>query len=324
METRASYILVGTFVLVLTASVFGFAMWLARVEFETVPKRYAIYFTGSVTGLSVGSPVRYRGVPVGTVSDIRLDPDHVERIRVLAEIADDAPIKVDTVASLGLQGITGVAYVLLSGGTQSSARLSAAPGQDVPVITSEASALQTVLEKAPEIFEKAVILVERLTRLVDDRNLDSIAGTLENIRDLSDSLAERRKSLGKIIAEGESTMSSVRGAAANIDALTGKLTTRTETLADGMTDTITDTRATLADIRGATRSIGEVAARLGVVVDENRAAFKDFSSGGLYELSLFVSEARQLVAALTRLSGQIEQDPARFFFGDTQKGFEAK
>jgi len=74
------------------------------------------YFTGDVTGLGVGSAVRYRGVPVGTVRDIRLDPTNVEQVQVLMDVSADAPIKEDTIAQLALQGITGVAFIQLTGG----------------------------------------------------------------------------------------------------------------------------------------------------------------------------------------------------------------
>lgn len=76
--------------------------------------------------------------------------------------------------------------------------------------------------------------------------------------------------------------------------------------------------------RGTTTAIERVVKKLDLVVDENRRGLRDFSGGGLYGLSLFVSEARLLVASLTRLSAQIERDPSRFLFGDTQKGFEAR
>ena len=83
METRASYVVVGTFVLALIAAAFGVVLFLTRTNFEDTPKTYMSYFTGSVTGLQVGSPVRYRGVPVGSVNDIRIDPSDVERVRVI-------------------------------------------------------------------------------------------------------------------------------------------------------------------------------------------------------------------------------------------------
>ena len=80
----------------------------------------------------------------------------------------------------------------------------------------------------------------------------------------------------------------------------------------------------MVDVRKAINGFNKVAVQLEGIVEENRGPLRDFSSGGLYELSQFIAEARVLISSLTRLSGQIERDPARFFFGDTQKGFEAK
>lgn len=125
METRASYVVVGSFVLALIAAAFGVVIFLTRTSFEDTPKTYMSYFTGSVTGLQIGSPVRYRGVPVGTVNDIRIDPTDVERVRVMMDIVHGTPIKTDTNSTLGLQGITGVAYIELTGGTRESEPLTA-------------------------------------------------------------------------------------------------------------------------------------------------------------------------------------------------------
>ena len=90
METRASYVVVGTFVLALFAAAFGVVIFLTRANLEDAPRPYMSYFSGSVTGLQIGSAVRYRGVPVGTVTDIRIDPANVEQVRVVMAIAHNA------------------------------------------------------------------------------------------------------------------------------------------------------------------------------------------------------------------------------------------
>jgi len=324
METRASYILVGSFVLVLLAATFGFAIWLAKVEFEAEPTRFVIYFSGSVTGLSIGSPVRYRGVPVGSVSDIRIDPKNVERIRVIADVSDATPIKQDTTASLGTQGITGVAYILLNGGTHGSKPLAAKSPNEMPEIVSEVSGLETVLEKAPEIFKKVVILVDQLTRLVDNRNIKLISDTLLNLRKLSDTLAERRDNIERMLTLGEDTLNEVREVVRNMNAVTADFSTKSARLTDSFGDALTDVQVTLSDIRDTAQYFSKLADKLDDVVDENRVAVQDFATGGLYELTQFLAEARLLVAGLTRLSNQMERDPSRFLFGDAQKGFEAK
>ena len=75
METRANHLAVGIFVLAVVAGLFGFVLWLGRSAGERDVARYAILFEGSVSGLATSSTVRYRGVPVGRVEDIRIDPD---------------------------------------------------------------------------------------------------------------------------------------------------------------------------------------------------------------------------------------------------------
>src|SRR3546814_14465471 len=107
METRASYVAVGTFVLLLAAAFIVFVVWLGRVSFEEAAERYVIYFTGPVTGLQQGSAVRVRGIPVGQVVDIRFDPDDIARVQVTVEVNEGTPIRADSAATLDIQGITG-------------------------------------------------------------------------------------------------------------------------------------------------------------------------------------------------------------------------
>ena len=321
METRASYILVGYFVLGLIAAAFAFVVWLSSIQFEEVPKRYLIYFEGSVTGLEVASPVRYRGVPVGSVTDIRIDPENIERIRVTVEISAETPIKTDTEATLKLQGITGIAFILLSGGTQSAASLEPAPDKEIAVIPPRLSGLDQVLDSAPELFEKAVILADRLTRLVDDRNLKKFSKMLNDAQFLVGTVAARSGQLERLIDDASSTVDALCRGSDSIDALAAELHAKVVPLTNQAKGVMTDAGATMADIRSTAKSLEQTADLMEALVAENRLPIRDFTTGGLYEVSQFVSEARTLVNNLTRLSAQIERSPARFFFGDTQKGF---
>ena len=324
METRASYILVGSFVLAFVAGAFAIVTWFAKTEFDRKPAQYHVYFTESVTGLEIGSPVRYRGVAVGSVADVRIDPKNVERVRVTFEVAAETPIKQDTFASLGLQGITGAAYVQLGGGTQESATLVAKEGEPLPVITAKASGLERLLTKAPELFEKAFVLVERLSALLDDRNRKAVADTLQNLHAVSQNLAASSGSFDQVLTEAGGAVTSLRAASERIEALANSMQDRVGPLVDSTRDTMAELKVAVAGIRGTARSFTEVAKSLDKMIAENREPLRDFSRRGLPELSQFIAESRLLVADLTRLTVQIERDPARFFFGDAQKGFEAK
>ena len=127
METKVNLTVVGLFVLVLGAAGIAAVLWLgsgrlSQKQYGT----YLAYFTESVSGLNLHAPVRSRGVAVGSVREISLDPANPERVRLVLEVEQGTPVKEDSVAILGVQGLTGLAYVELSGGTRGVAR---APGR---------------------------------------------------------------------------------------------------------------------------------------------------------------------------------------------------
>ena len=310
METRANYVLVGSFVLALIAAAFGFVIWLARVDLEHQPQTYLVYFYGSVSGLQIGSEVQYRGVPVGRITDIRIDAENIERIRVTVEVNEDTPVKTDTYATLGLQGITGVAYLQLKGGTQNAPDLVAQGKDDYPVIPSRPSGLEQVLDRAPELLERAIVISERLEQLLSEKNINGISSSIDNINSTTQILANRTKQIDQAITDGAEAVASLRKLTLDLSKDAGNLTTSAQ--------------EAFKDAKKALDAFGKVADNMQAVVSENRPALRDFSQTGLYEFTQFISEARTLITNLSRLSAQLERDPAQFLFGNQQKGFEAR
>src|SRR3546814_11905885 len=102
MVTRANYIMVGCFVLLLSFGLLGSELWLAQFQFEEEYARYDIVFESSVTGLNEGSPVRYRCVRVGAVLSVDLDPDRPTALLVTLEVPPRTPVRADNVAPLAL------------------------------------------------------------------------------------------------------------------------------------------------------------------------------------------------------------------------------
>ena len=114
METRASYFLVGLFVLNLMAGLVVAVLWLVKYN-QVQLTYYYIYFASSVTGLQDGSAVRLRGVPIGTVTYIGIDDKDPSLTEVVIGTKPGVPIKTDTRASIQPQGITGLVFVQLTG-----------------------------------------------------------------------------------------------------------------------------------------------------------------------------------------------------------------
>jgi len=317
METRASYILVGSFVLSLLAGLLVFTVWIAKVQLEESRQPYRIYFTGSVTGLQQGSPVRYRGVPVGTVADIRLDPDNVTRVRVTIQVQNGTPIMSDSIASLELQGITGGAYVQITGGTIEADRLKAADPDGIPVIPSRPSSLTAVVDTAPQLVARALEVITRLGELVNGDNQKAIDEILGNIRDITGDLARASADLEGTMTQARTTLKGFEPAGLQLD--------RTLVQAQGMIAAVQGTAKQVGgDSRELIVSLKKTSNELAALLGENRDPVRDFTATGLYDLSLLISQLRDLSGQLSRVVTRIENDPSNFLFGGTRQGVEVR
>ena len=339
METNANHVAVGSFVLLAMAGLIGFVLWLGKAEIDREFDAYNIYFTGSVSGLSVASQVRYRGVPVGTVIAIRIDPDNSEQVQVTIEVTKGTPIKEDAVASLEMRGITGLVDVQIGGGSKHSARLEATAGKALPVIASTPSKLEELFEDVPNLLASATVLLDQALLLLSDANLTAMTTSLANVQSLTNDFAETAKDLKVLSGEVTATAASIRGTAAEVNTLVGDIGMRLPGLLDDVSITLVAAESTLntvggsaealsgaaemtlTQVREAAANLALTAEQLQLMVAENRPAFRDFSSEGLYELSRFMVEARALVASLSRVSDRFESDPARFMFGDSAQGY---
>ena len=340
METRASYFLVGLFVLVLAIGTVGFIIWLAGFDRQADTMRYRIIVDGSVTGLTEGSVVRYSGVPVGQVDSIALDPEVPGQVDVMIAVKPDTPVRTDTKVTLELQGLAGGLYVLMSGGTEGAPLLRPVPGEPPPVIRASPSSLSALLEDAPEITAAITTLINRATMLFSDRNVTNISETIHNLRELSDTLAGRRQEIDQIIVDASQTLENVNRASENFVGVSDSLKNdianligsadatlvSIERLSSNLDKTLLNSeqevRATLAEVRSTAESFASLGQELDAIAKENRPGISDFVNTGLYEFSAMLVEARVLIDNLNRISTEVERDPARFIFGDPQGGYE--
>ena len=161
---------------------------------------------GPVSGLGTGAAVRLNGIEVGRVAKIELDPDDPKLVTLLLQVRSTIPIHADSVASIESQGLTGVSYVEISGGTLNAPPLIAAAGQRYPRIASRPSSLQEVFNNAPELLSRLLVIGDRLESLLDDKNREAIAQTLGNIRDTTSLFARRSKDIDQLITNGDITL----------------------------------------------------------------------------------------------------------------------
>ena len=228
METKANFVLIGAFALAGIIGSLVFLLWLAKVEVDRQYSYYDVLFD-NVSGLGNAGDVRFNGLVVGSVVGLALDPKDGSKVRVRIEIAQETPIRTDTVASLQSQGVTGVSFVSLSGGSQ-TADLLAEGG----VIRSVPSAFQSVLEGAPELLQKAVVLLEDINGLINEQNRAAVDTILEN-------LASASGRLDRSLASFETLSGDLSLAAREVSGFTGRL----QALSDTADTTLTAATATL-------------------------------------------------------------------------------
>ena len=339
METRAHYLLVGLFVLLLGIGLLGFAVWLIGAQQPGDSTRYAILYEGSVTGLRSGGPVRLNGVKVGSVTDIALDPKQLGRVRILVDIGSTVPLKTDSIASLELEGLTGGRYILLAAGTAAAPELEKTPGEEYPVIPSRPSSIDELLEDVPDVLANANRLLSKATALVSDRNVRNLSNSLEDLSLLSATLAGNRdridsivKRIGEAAKSVDSTAASVERLAALLEQDGQRIVDKTEAAIakiDRLSGTLNATaedfskdlgRITDQAVRG-TASFVRVADQVALLIEENREPISDFTSQGLFAFIDFLAEARGLIGNLKTITAEVGRDPSRFFFGNTQDGY---
>lgn len=314
METRANYVVVGTFVLVIIAGVFASVLWLARQEFAQSFSYYDIYFTGAVTGLDNGAPVRLNGISIGRVSEIRLDPDNPELVRVTIEVDSKIPIKQDAVAALELQSfLTGVAYVEISGGSRDAPKLVKNEGERYPRIPSKPSTLQSAFATAPELMKKLGIVADRMAEVLNDQNRAEIAKTLKNADDLTAAMTGDARKIDGLIADADAAVQNLNGVLKTADAALGdarQTLHNVDDLKDELSTSLKQFNVTAHD--------------LDQMLQENRPGVRDFTQGGLADLRRLISDARVLIQGLSRVAAELERDPSQFIWGDRREGYRPR
>lgn len=166
METDKHYFFEGLFIIVFLIAAAVLAVWLGS------PGRrddvvYRIHFPDSVSGLSVGDPVSFRGVGVGTVKSLEIDYENPRLVVVEVRLRKETPVKTDTKASLELKGLTGVINIELSGGDpEAKTLLAVTPAGKIPEIPSQRTGLKAMLAELPKLIEKFSALEDQTKKVV--------------------------------------------------------------------------------------------------------------------------------------------------------------
>ena len=298
METKVNYAVVGIFVVVLGAAFVAGVLWLASGgSFQKKYDHYLAMVNESVSGLNPNAPVKYRGVDVGKVSAIQLDPENPEQVRLTFAIERGTPIKEDTEAVLKTQGLTGIAYVELSGGARESPPLRARAGEQYPVIRTKPSLSARLENVLTNVLGNLDRTSANVNAILSDENQAAFRSALADISTVARTLAARKGTIDAAIASAGRTFDN----SARVSAQLGPTIDRLGRSADA--------------VEAMAQEAARASASAGQAIDAIGPDLKRFTSETLPELELLLGEASQLTSSLRRLSDRIERSPGGLLIG---------
>ncbi|MCB2098181.1 MAG: MlaD family protein [Parvularculaceae bacterium] len=295
METRGSYVIVGSLVLIAIACGFLTVLLLTRADNDV--DEYDVIFRERVSGLSVGAGVSFNGIQKGLVRELTIAPDDPSIVIARIRIDDDTPVKTDTKAELELVGFTGLAIIQLVGGSAGEPLLKDVT-RGVPRIEADAGGIAQILAGSNEIIASA-------NRLLSEDNTQAFTRILASVDTIT----------GTMAAQDENIASTLENLAVASEKLSHTADSIDRILADGAPQAIEEAQATLQETR-------LLVSELRGTLAENREAIRVFTDQGLAQMGPAVAEARQMFRTLDQVLREIDRDPRGYLLGESTPRYE--
>jgi phospholipid/cholesterol/gamma-HCH transport system substrate-binding protein len=308
VERDAKYATLALFALACVAAAVAFIWWYSGRGDQRDYQTYEIYFQGTVSGLSKGSPVRYLGVDVGRVTFLGVDKADPGQVKVIAEIDSTAPISGGTLAKLGLLGLTGLLYIDLQQNPDTANTKALQRGTQYPVIPSRKSSIEASVERLPEILGQATEVLARIERVLSD----------ENVRSVGQTLADIEKASGDLPA----TMAEARALATELRRISSSTLELTNRLNQTLGKAQPDLEATLANARIASEKLARTADGLDHFLNQDEGGFGKNAGASVVELQQLVIDARSASNEVRELARTLRERPSSVLFEPKAAGVE--
>jgi len=261
-----------------------------------------------VSGLERGASVRYLGVGVGRVQQMRIDPRDPARVQVIVDVDSSTPISDRTLAELQLQGVTGLLYIDLEQVRAEVPLPPAVPGIEYPVIRSARSRFDVFLARLPDVLASAGELVERASRALSDQNIASLTSALNNINRATNGLPQTLREVSTLVAE-------LRGATADLAASARGARQIVDQAGPEIVVTLRRVRVVADNLANSTDEIEKIIA-------DSRQDLRSFTRDGLPEIERLLREGRAAAQEIRELSSSLRENPSRLLYQPRQAGME--
>lgn len=320
MEPDTRYTVIGAVVLALaTAAVLGF-LWLSSSGRDSDFRFYTVYFQHqSLDGLQVGASVNMRGIAVGRVENYEIDPDNINRVKVLLRVARETPVRENTKASVSRNFVTGIARIKLETGNPPGPVLThIPPGERYAVIPEGQSGIDQITDSATRLAASAEGALDRANQLMGPDNQKVFAELLVNLRDLSQGLNARLTMLDRSADGLDRSMATFRATAQRIALSAERLANSAEPLSQQASATLREAQGAMRDLSQATRALeASVSRTLQTLETDGGAVLRRSEAAvdiGTLELRATAQELRSSAERIARALDRL-QDPKAALLG---------
>ncbi len=298
MDNKVNFAAVGAFVIGLGAVLVAVVLWLAAGgELHHQIDLYRAVSDESVSGLNINAPVKYRGVDVGKVKEIHLVANNPQQVQLTFAIERGTPVKTDTVATLSTQGLTGIAYIELSGGSTNAPLLVSTVDGEPPLIMTKPS-LSARLE---QVLTRVLGSIDKTSHALDgvftDPNKQALSAALANIAAITQTVADRKGSIDLALRNADRTMANAAVVSARMNATLARIDKAADSF-DAMS-----------------RQVDKTAAGAGDTVTALGSNLQQLSGDVGPQLETLMTDLSTLSGSLRRLSEQTERNPKSLIFG---------
>ena len=299
MESRAYALITGLFVLGIAGCIVLWAQWLAKTPLARTA--YRVVATGPVSGLNPEAQVRYRGMGVGRVAAIALDAKDARRILISIEVDNNIPVTRGTYAQLGMEGITGIAYVHLLDDYKDMQLADKGP-DGVPEVPLRPAFFDTISDSAEGAVKDARELMASLNGLLTADNRKRISTTLASLERISANLEAASERMPATIARAEAWLSEDN-----------------RRLATGSLERINETVKTLPELTRETQQLvkdaRELVGQVGTLSNEANTTTGVVREDTLPRVNALAETVERGAQRVGRLALQLDRDPQSAIFG---------
>ncbi|ATB68265.1 phospholipid ABC transporter, periplasmic substrate-binding protein MlaD [Sulfurospirillum diekertiae] len=296
MENKLSYILVGAFIFVLLIGGVFSILWLGNYSDKGNFKFYKIATKESVSGLNEKAPVKLQGVQIGEVRGITINPYNAEEVLVTVRVQDNAPIKEDTYAVIEAQGITGLSYIQLQGGTNDAKSLKTSnKDEEYGIIYSRPSTFSRLDKTITSLSTKAEMIFERAESIMSEKNVKNLEIIIANSAKIAESTSKTMANIEAQNKEINLLLKEATNAATGIKNMSYSLTSAVDNTGIDMMNNVRDAAQSVKVVMGGlNQKVEKGSFDVDILLKENLMPLQKT----LQDLQVLVNETKDLVSNL--------------------------